>query len=462
MGVDGDEPMLSKHDGTAYYGEATTIAESPLDPDILWVGTDDGNVQVSRDGGATWTEVGANIPGVESTTYVSRVIASAAGEGVAWVTLDAHRDGDFAPYVFKTTNFGQRWTKRTNGLPAMGSVNVIIEHPDNPNVLFVGTEHALFATTDGGQQWAEFMPNLPTTLYDDLKIHPREKDLVVGTHGRSIWVLDDTTPLAEWTGAATSAPAHLFSMRPASLHHFWKNTSYRGQAAYAGENPAFGAPISYHLNAPADSVQLVVRDEEGTVVRRLTGSGTDGVIHRVTWDLAYPAPPSSDYDPSREGLTMPETILPEPKHPLDLQGPFVAPGTYSVTLRAGDAQDTRTVEVKGDPQMPHITQAQYESRERFLVDLLAMQNRAWDATERAEAIAEEQPNSEAAATHADRLDDLRDDIYDLAEFYNRDGVTQPTLHPPTKQHRQEKTRLKQALADALDAFEDFARDEQAE
>jgi photosystem II stability/assembly factor-like uncharacterized protein len=463
MGVDGDESMLSKHDGTASYGEATTIAESPLNPDILWVGTDDGNVQVSRDGGATWTEVGANIPGVDPTTYVSRVIASNAGEGVAWVTLDAHRDGDFAPYVFKTTNFGQSWTERTNGLPEMGSVNVIIEHPDNPNTLFLGTEHALFASTDGGQEWVAFMSSLPTTLYDDLKIHPREKDLVVGTHGRSIFVLDDTTPLAEWTGATAAAPAHLFSIRPASLHHFWKSTSYRGQAAYAGENPAFGAHISYHLSAPVDSVQLVVRDAEGTVVRRMTGPGTDGVIHRVTWDLAHSPPPySSNRTRGRDGVALPETVLPELKHPTEPQGPFVAPGTYRVTLQAGDVRDTRTVEVKGDPQMPHITQAQYESREGFLVDLLAMQNRAWDAAERAEAIEDERPDSEEAATHADRLDDIRDDIYGLAGAYNRSGVTQPTLFPPTKQHRQEKVRLQQALADALDAFEDFAPDEQAD
>jgi hypothetical protein len=259
-----------------------------------------------------------------------------------------------------------------------------------------------------------------------------------------------------------SSPAHLFSIRPANLQHFWKNTSYRGQAAYAGENPPLGAPISYHLNTPVDSVQLVIRDHEGNVVRRMTGPGTDGVIHRVTWDLAYSPPPSSEYDGEREGLMMPETILPEPKHPLDPQGPFVAPGTYRVTLRAGDVQDTRTVQVNGDPMMPMITQAQYESRETFLVDLLDMQNRSWDAAERAGAIADEQPDNDEAATHADQLDDIRDDIYDLAELFNRDGVTQPTLYPPTKQQRQEKARLKQALAEALRAFDAFAQDVKAD
>ena len=164
MGVPGHKEMLLKHDGAASYSEITTIAESPLSADILWVGTDDGNVQVSRDGGESWTEVGRNLESVNDTTYVSRVVASAAAEGVACVTLDGHRDGDFAPYVFKTTNFGQTWTKITDGLTTenAGAVNVIVEHPDNSDVLFLGTEHALFVSTTAGRQWAEIKSGLPT------------------------------------------------------------------------------------------------------------------------------------------------------------------------------------------------------------------------------------------------------------------------------------------------------------
>ncbi len=467
MGVEGSESMLSKNDGTSSYGEATTIAESPLDPAILWVGTDDGNVQVSRDRGETWDEVGSNIEGVNDTTYVSRVVASAAGEGVAWVTLDAHRDGDFAPYVFRTTDFGRTWTERIDGLPESGSVNVIVEHPDNPGVLFLGTEHALFVSTDSGAGWTQLGSNLPTTLYDDLKIHPRDKDLVVGTHGRSIWILDHVAPLGEWTADVRDAAAHLFSIRPAYLQHYWKSTSYRGQAAYAGENAPFGALLTYHLNAEVDSVQLTVRTRDGEVVRELSGSGEPGILHRVRWNLSHPSPPiEEDDDSSREGLVVPSTedILPALKRSTDPRGPFVAPGRYTVTLEAGGSTSTRTVEVRGDPEMPTITQARYESRERFLVGLLGMQHEVFEAAQRAEALEEELSETaddeqiEAAEEHAQRLNGLRRGIYGLANTFNRSGVRQPTLYPPTDEHRRRKRQLEGELAEAIQEFEEFERD----
>lgn len=144
MGVRGSEPMLSKNDGTASFGEITTIAESPLDPDVLWVGVDDGNIQVSRDGGKTWDEVSRNLPTAVRGAYGSRVLASAKSPGSAYVTLDAHRDGDFAPYVFYTADFGRTWVPRHGGLPT-GSVKAIAEDPENPDLLFLGTEHALYA-----------------------------------------------------------------------------------------------------------------------------------------------------------------------------------------------------------------------------------------------------------------------------------------------------------------------------
>ncbi|MBS3819093.1 hypothetical protein KGY73_06270 [bacterium] len=462
MGVKGSEPMLSKNDGTSSYGEITTIAESPLDPHILWVGTDDGNVQVSRDGGSTWKEVGCHIPGVDRTTYVSRVEASAAGVETAWVTLDAHRRGDFKPYVFKTEDFGKTWKKMTQGLPPEGSVNVIREHPDNPDVLFLGTEHALFVSTNTGQDWVEFSSNLPPTLYDDLRIHPQAKDLVVGTHGRSLWILDDTSPLAEWSQSVRTKPAHLFSIRPASLHHYWKSTSYRGQAAYAGQNPPLGAIFNYHLSQSVESVKIVIQNQNGHVVRELQGSGEAGIIHRMTWDLSYPDPPSKDYDREREGLKMPEKVLPELKHPTDPQGPFVSPGTYTVTLHAGSSQSTKTVQVKGDPEMPMITQAQYESREAFLVELLELQKRAWDAAEKASSLKKELTEKESsqaskASQLADRLDDIRGDLYRLAGLYNRSGATQPTLYPPTPQHRRVKERLKKELRSAVEDFQVFQK-----
>ena len=480
MGVAGHEEMLSKHDGTASYSEITTIAESPLTPDVLWVGTDDGNVQISRNGGETWTEVGRNIESVNDTTYVSRVIASSAGAGVAYVTLDGHRRGDFAPHVFKTTDFGQTWTRKTRGLPDEGTVNVIVEHPDNPNVLFLGTEHALFASTTAGDQWTKVEGGLPTTLYDDLAVHPREKDLVVGTHGRSLFVLDDTTPIAEWTAEARSADAHLFSIRPATMHNFWKSTSYRSQESWAGENPPFGALIHYHLGAPADSVELVVRNPDDEVVRRLDGPSSTGQIHRVTWDLTHSPPPTDAADEAgRVGVVEPDTILPELEYPLDPKGPFVRPGTYTVTLRAGDTQATEPVEVRGDPEMG-LTTEQWRTREAFLLDLLDAQRRCFRAARRADSLhrrlrarrdtLQAQGASgpgdlavliDTAAARSEELEDLRGDIYGLAGTFNWGFVTQPSLQPPTPTHRRRFADLLEQLQTARDRLDRVAADAEA-
>ena len=470
MGVKGSEDMLSKHDGTAGFSEITTIAESPLTPDVLWVGTDDGNVQVSRDGGDSWTEVGRNISSVNDTTYVSRAIASAAGEGVAYVTLDGHRRGDFAPHVFKTTNFGQTWTRKTDGLPEEGTVNVIVEHPDNPNTLFLGTEHALFASTTAGDQWTKVEAGLPTTLYDDLKIHPREKDLVAGTHGRGIWILDDTTPIAEWTADAKEADAHLFSIQPATIRNFWKNTSYRGQADWAGENPKPGGPISYHLAEPAESVTLTVRNPDGEVVRRLEGPSSAGRIHRVTWDLTHPAPPTEEDEDGdeREGVVEPDTILPEIEYATDPKGPFVRPGTYTVTLTADDAEATETVEVRGDPEI-ELTAQQWRARETFLLDLLDAQRTLFPVVQRADSLEEalddrldeEGDNEElaaladSAASHADDLSSVRYGLYGLAGTFNWSGVTQPSLHVPTSTHRERKEHLRERMQAAIEQFRAF-------
>ncbi|MGD2136346.1 MAG: hypothetical protein PVF27_09300, partial [Gemmatimonadales bacterium] len=291
MGVRGADITLSRNDGTSSFGEITTIAESPLDASVLWVGTDDGNVQVSRDGGHTWTEVGRNIRGVRSGTYVSRVVASLRGTGVAYATFDAHRDGDWAPYVFRTNDFGRTWTALHGALPS-GSVNVILEHPDNADLLFLGTEHALYVSTNAGADWTEF-GRLPTTLYDDLVIQPRENDLVVGTHGRSIYVLDDVTPLVEWSADVAASDAHLFAIRSATVKQYWKDTSYRGQAAYAGENPPDGAIVTYYLGRADDAGLITITDDEGTVVRRFAVSGARG-LHRVIWDLRHEPPASGN------------------------------------------------------------------------------------------------------------------------------------------------------------------------
>ncbi|MCG8606295.1 hypothetical protein MJD09_15090 [bacterium] len=476
MGRQGKGKLLSKNDGTASYGEIVTIAESPLDAKILWVGTDDGNVHVSRDGGMSWTDVTGNITGVSDGTYVSRVIASAQTRETAYVTFDAHRDGDWVPYVFKTTDFGKSWRKLTKGLPEDGSVNVIVEHPANPNLLFLGTEHALFVSTTAGQDWAKFEANLPTTLYDDLKIHPRDNDLIVGTHGRSIWILDDLTPLVEWSSDAARAALHLFSIQPATMFHYWKSTSYRGQAAFNGENPVSGAQITYHLARAVDSVEVIVQAPAGDIVRRLTGLGTPNILHRMAWDLRYEPPPFAEDDTEQEGLVKSEQILPHLPRETRPQGPFVSPGIYSVTVQAGVFQATQTVDVKGDPEMS-LTQEQWRTREAFLLELLAMQNKIWPAAARGKTIQETlvqhadslsahggltakvvenaQAQADSAKSRQKHLRSLRGDIYRLASDINGRGVRQGSLYPPTATHRMRKGQLQVRLQRELKGLKEL-------
>lgn len=368
MGVDYDDIYISAGDGVGGFGVIATLAESPLDMNLLWVGLDDGALQVSRDQGATWTEVSGNVPGLPDEAYVSRVDASAHDLGTAYATFDNHRNGDFAPWVYRTTDFGATWTPLHDGLPE-GSVNVIVEHPDNPNVLFLGTEHAPWVSTDAGESWAR-IPGLPTTAYDDMVIHAREKDLVMGTHGRSIWILDDTRFLAEWTPEAAAAEAHLFSADTGTLFRYRKDNSYRAQAEFAGVNPPDGIELTYRLGAGSGEAMLTVARTDGTVVRRMTVPATAG-LHRVNWDLRHGDPDTPD-----EWARWDDPDYPRP--PRASGGPFVSPGSYTVTLDARGTSSSTTVAVEGDPLLEH-TDADYRALEDFLLRAAALAEAAREA-----------------------------------------------------------------------------------
>jgi photosystem II stability/assembly factor-like uncharacterized protein len=420
MGVRGADMTISPNDGTGSYGEAVTLSESPVDPMVLWVGFDDGNLQVSRDGGESWTEVSGNVD-VPAGTYVSRVAASSTGAGVAYTTFDAHRDGDFAPYVYRTEDYGATWSALHSGLPS-GSVNVIVEHPDNPSVLFLGTEHAVFASTDRGSSWAK-VPNLPTTAYDDMVVHPRDKDLVLGTHGRGIWILDDTRALAEWTPGSFATPVHLFSMAPAPIFVYWKDTSYRGNAEFAGENPVDGAIITYRIASGSGDATLRVVNERGQMVREMTVPGDAGV-HRVNWDLRWGAAGRPDRWERFEHDQL--------SRPIGQRGPFVSPGHYTVTVDARGDQSSRILMVEPDP-LSDLTARDYRVREEFLVDLMELQ------VELREAM------SGASGERIDEIRRLSRMVGQVMGAMNGGGVRPGTIHPPTDTQREQIRRVREAM-----------------
>jgi len=453
MGVLGADIKLSKNDGTSSYGEIISISESPLWHRVIWVGTDDGNIQVSRDGGEKWEEVSGNITGIPAGSYVSRVLSSIRDRGSAYVTFDRHREGDWKPYVFRTEDYGKTWVPLTRGLPS-GSVNVIAEHPDNPDVLFLGTEHAVYLSVNAGSDWTKFKSNLPTTLYDDLLIHPREKDLVLGTHGRSFWVLDDTSPLAEWS-TVYNKPVHVFSVRAATLFHYWKDTSYRAQEEWAGENPPYGAIISYLVNSDVDSVTITVKRRKNQIIRTYRQPVVKGSIQRLAWDLKYPPPSSQQNESKTEGLQKPkpEDILPKPAHPLDPQGPSVSPGLYSVTIAAGNETSTQPIRVNPDPKL-NLKVGDYRQQEKFLVKLMVIYENAYAMNENLKIKIKEleeilDKDDEKLINVKDQqkqVNTIRTGATRLASELKGGGVRQGSFFPPTKTHLDRLLRL-QALWD---------------
>jgi photosystem II stability/assembly factor-like uncharacterized protein len=306
MGVEGKAPMASKHDGAASFSNIVTIGESPMVPGVLWIGTNDGNLQVSRDGGATWTNVVDKVPGVPKETHVSRVEPSHFDAGTCYVTFDGHRTDDMKPYVFVTRDFGQTWTSLAGTLPE-ANVNVITEDPRNRNLLFLGTEYALYISLDAGKTWKRFMTGLPTVRIDDIIVQPREHDLIVGTHGRSIWIIDDISPLEDWDDETAAADAHLFDVQPglALVNDIQKQIEVGGAKHFRGQNPPPGTVVSYWLKNQASDVKITISDISGRERRAIQGTKTAG-LNRVQWDLR-PNPPQRGAPPSsqQEGTANP-------------------------------------------------------------------------------------------------------------------------------------------------------------
>jgi photosystem II stability/assembly factor-like uncharacterized protein len=274
------EPGPNKYAGHTI----TTIAESPLKAGVLWTGTDDGKVHVSTDGGRAWIDVSAKLPDLPDERWVTRVECSPFDAATAYVSIDRHRNNDRSPYVFKTTDNGATWKAITSNLPAGGPVHVIRADPRNPDLLFVGTEFGLFVSVNGGASWQQVRRGLPTVAVHDLAIHPRDRELVIATHGRSIYVMD-IAPLQEISGKTLNTPAYLFDVKPATAYQP-RGAHGLGQGKnYLAPNPPFGAAIYFTLREKASEPVLVtITDAAGKTVTELKGATEPG-LHRLQWDL---------------------------------------------------------------------------------------------------------------------------------------------------------------------------------
>lgn len=341
MGVRGRDIAIARNDGVSTFGVIVSFAESAKKAGVFYSGADDGTVYVSRDNGGNWTNVTSRFPGLPEGAAVSRVAPSSHEEGTAYVTFDNHRADDFAPYVYVTTDYGATWRAITNGIPAGQAVRTITEDRKNPEVLYVGTEFGLFVSLNKGGQWMRVKANLPTVPINEITLHPRDNDMILATHGRSIWILDDISAFQQAPTAMASA-VHLFDLRAATSFNagsFRPDFGSPGDRRFWGKNPEPGAAVTYYLRAPARSVTARITDASGTVVRELgPNSFADGLsagIHRVRWDLRHqPLPDSLLWNAGRIGGN----------------APFVLPGTYRVALTV-DGRDagTKTVSVSGDP-----------------------------------------------------------------------------------------------------------------
>jgi photosystem II stability/assembly factor-like uncharacterized protein len=352
---------VAKNASTAFFGNASALAESPKKEGLIYVGTDDGLVQVTEDGGKNWRKI-EKFPGVGEMAYVSRIIASNHDPNTAYVSFDNHQNADFKPYLLKTTDTGRTWVSLSANLPKNGPVLAIAEDHVNPNLLFTGTEFGLFFSVDGGQKWIQLRGGLPTIAVRDLNIQKRENDLIVGTFGRGIYILDNYTPLRMVKPETLRQDVAVFPIKDALMYIQsqplgGRGKSFQGERFFTADNPPFGATISWYLKdaiktrkekrqeaekeaerrgAPVGwptraelraeteeeppAIVVTITDSSDKVVRRLTGPVGAG-FQRLTWDLRYPAvnlsaPPPPDADPDFEPPS----------------GPLVMPGTYKASL----------------------------------------------------------------------------------------------------------------------------------
>jgi photosystem II stability/assembly factor-like uncharacterized protein len=452
---DGSGGLTRDVTGAENHTTILSIAPSPVERELIWVGTDDGRVHLTRSGGGHWEDVGRRIKGVPDGTWVSHIEASKTHGGTAYVVFDDHRRGNWKPYIFRTENYGRDWRNIADDNQLWGFAHTLEEDPVTSNLLFAGTEFGLWVSLNRGEDWFLWTHGLPPAPVRSLAIHPRDHDLVIGTHGRAIYILDDIRPLRAiaQNPSLMDVPLHLFDTPPAYLRSVAPANGYHfpGDAMFRGEPRPFGALLTYSVGrgAAGESAEIEILDSTGAVIRRMPGPAGSG-LNRVSWDLRED-PPDSGVANGMEGGAR-------------LQGIEVLPGPYTVQVRAAGEEAEAPLEVRPDPRVEIFMADRVRKQEalRLGMDLLVAGQRV---KERSREIAEtvERVLSRAASRDDPEAAELGESasgireglatVEGLLDLMDRDRrevlAMSATREAPTEAERIALGRMEGALEEAI-------------
>ena len=480
MGLSGG--LTGDNIGVEYAGTVFGIAESPVEPGLIWAGTNDGLLQVTRDAGTTWTNVTGNIPGLPEWMGVRSIAPSRHDAGTAYVAIDGHQVNVRDPYAYRTRDYGETFEKITDGIPRsmLSYTKVIVEDPVRPELLYVGTENAIYVSFNAGDSWQPLQNNLPAAPVSGMVVQEHFGDLVVGTYGRGFWIMDDLSPLRQLTAEAMASASHLFTPRDAYRFRPITPPSVPYSDPTEGTDPEYGASINYWLAEPAEEAPTIeIVDAGGEVVRTLRGTNNQG-INRIHWSLR-----DEPNGPVRlltspmyaEHIAVGEEGRPAPgARQISILQP---PGRYTVRLRAADSVHEQPLTVLKDPNSAG-TEADIAAQVAFLREVREDAVAAGEAVERVEALrvqlatiarfADDGELLEAVEALRGRLVDLQMEMVDLrltgqgqdgvrfgARLLQKIGYLTGAIavadFPPTDQEMEVKGLLHEQLEAHLQALE---------
>ena len=439
MGELPDSMTLSLDDGIPYYPTLSAIDESPVQRGVLYTGTDDGNVHVSRDDGLTWLEVSGRMAGLPDDAWINTIEASSHFASRVYVTANNYRNNDYKNYLYSSDNYGQTWTRIDHFVPIEAVTRALREDLRNPDVLYVGTEFGLLYSNDRGATWIEVASGLPTVAVNDLTIQPHDNDLVLGTHGRGVWILDQLNALQELTPQVMATNLHVFSMQPAKQIRLRGEKAHTGDMIFEGTNPPVGAMVDFWLMEEEDRGRLTVHDGAGSQVAEMPLEELRAGLNRIIWNLRHSTHGCVDVG-EREPHCTDASDAPT--------GPLVVPGRYTVTVEVDGNSSSNTVQVLEDPRTTASTSTRVAWTEQLLsIAQLDRRVEGWNARVRRLSSAAERDDPDSRETA--KLLDFTREFGELRSRIRRlYGSAQGVVAPLTTD-QQSQLRFYREMADQL-------------